>query len=96
MRGKQLSDDIVLLIYKQKDNGLSYRQISENLQVSVRAIYNAIKRRGANTNIQDKKKKGRPRISSKKMDAYIKLVIKRNRFAFFTVKFIKKHYFWSS
>ena len=57
MRGKQLSYDIVLLIYKQQDNGLSYRLISENLQVSVKAIYNAIKRRVANTNIKKKEKK---------------------------------------
>jgi AraC-like DNA-binding protein len=80
MRGKRLSDDIVRVIYKMRDDGMPLRQIATDVGLSLKAVHNALQRRVGDSNYQQKVSLGRPRITTHKTDLHIRVTIKRNRF----------------
>jgi transposase len=80
MRGKRLSDDLVRVIYRKHDDGLSLRKIAEDLSISVHAAHSALHRRVPHSMQQQKKELGRPRVTTSETDRHIRLSMKRERF----------------
>ena len=60
MRGKRLSDELVLLIYIKSKMGFSQRAVAKDLNISQKAVWGALKRQVKGSLPQAKNKLGRP------------------------------------
>jgi transposase len=80
MHGKLHSDDLVSVVYRLHDEGVSQSSIAKTLGISRCAVQGALKRRIPSTNTQQIVKRGPPRCTSKADDLAIVVSIKRNRF----------------
>jgi DNA-binding GntR family transcriptional regulator len=80
MRGKRLSSEIVKLIYSRRDQGMSERNIAEDLSISKKAVHLALHRRAGGYQ-QQLPKLGRPKVTTPSTDRAIAVAIKRRRFS---------------
>jgi transposase len=85
MSPARLPDELVRLIYNLHDDDVrpSNRAIAAQLQITEKAVRNALQRRlpSPMSSHQGKVRMGRPRCTTTKTDAAILLSMKRNRFA---------------
>jgi hypothetical protein len=79
MRGKRLPQEIVQLIYGRHDQGMPQRAIADDLNISQKAVFLALRRRVSGQ--QQPIPLGRPRATTNKTDRTIALTIKRHRFS---------------
>ena len=81
MKGKAVSDDVVKLVYRFRDEGQTVREIAALLAISRSAVQHIIDRRIHNTYQQMRVNRGRPKATTLRQDESIPVAVKRNRFS---------------
>lgn len=78
-RNKEISSDIRQSVIVLRQENYSYREIAKKLSISVNAVMTTLQRYAKTGSNKDRKRSGRPRVTSKSEEKHLRLSSLRNR-----------------